>query len=88
MESMILKPKKELKTVMFIIWVVVMIIGIASLTPPFIFIPEIEGKLVFGILLVIFLTVMVLFGLWIPAFFKSLEYCIDSEAVKMKKGVF
>ncbi|MFQ5917784.1 MAG: PH domain-containing protein [Candidatus Binatia bacterium] len=26
--------------------------------------------------------------LWIPAFYKSLEYIIDSDSVKIRKGVF
>jgi uncharacterized membrane protein YdbT with pleckstrin-like domain len=31
---------------------------------------------------------MPLILLWIPAFYKSLEYVIDSDSIKMKKGVF
>jgi uncharacterized membrane protein YdbT with pleckstrin-like domain len=31
---------------------------------------------------------MVSYLLWIPAFYRSLEYTVDSHSVKMEKGVF
>ena len=31
---------------------------------------------------------MVFIAFWIPAYFKTLEYILDDEAVKMNKGVF
>jgi len=88
MKSVMVKPEKELKTTMFIIWGIVLVAVLASLSPLIIFVPETSAKVVFGIFLIIFLLIMVLWALWIPAFYKTLEYYIDSEAVKMNRGVF
>ena len=88
MKSVMVKPEKELKTTMFIMWGIVLVAVLASLSPLIIFVPETSAKVVFGIFLIIFLLSMVLWALWIPAFYKTLEYYIDSEAIKMNRGVF
>lgn len=88
MESVMLKPEKEYKSIMFIVWGIVLVLVSICIMPLIIFIPEIEGKIIFSILLSIFLLVMVLWAFWIPAYFKTLEYSIDIEAIKMNRGVF
>ncbi len=88
MESVMIKPEEELKTTMFIVWGIVLVAVLASLLLLIIFVPETSVKVVFGIFLIIFLLIMVLWAFWIPAFYKTLEYYIDSEAVKMNSGVF
>ena len=88
MKPVMIKPEKELKTTMFIVWGIVLVAVLASLLLLIIFVPETSVKVVFGIFLIIFLLIMVLWAFWIPAFYKTLEYYIDSEAVKMNSGVF
>ena len=88
MESVMVKPEKEYKSILFIAWGIVVVLVTICIIPLIIFIPEVEAKIIFGILLSIFLLVMVLWAFWIPAYFKTLEYSIDIEAVKMNRGVF
>lgn len=88
MKPVMIKPEKELKTTMFIVWGIVLVAVLAFLSPLIIFVPETSAKVVLGIFLIIFLLIMVLWAFWIPAFYKTLEYYIDSEAVKMNRGVF
>ena len=88
MESVVLKPEKEYKSILFIIWGIVLILTSLLLVIMIIFIPENEAKIVFSIFLSVFWLVMLCIALWIPAYFKTLEYFIDYEAVKMNRGVF
>ena len=88
MKSLTVKPEKEHKTVMFIVWSIVLVCGLVFCIPFLLFVPDFVGKLIFGIILTIFLMVMALIALWTPVFFKTLEYCIESDAVKMNRGVF
>ncbi len=88
MKPLTVRPEKEHKTVMFVVWSIVLAIGLVICIPFLLFIPDYEGKLIFGILLIVFCVIMALYYIWIPAFFNTLEYSIDSEAVKMNRGVF
>jgi len=85
MESLELRPEKEQRTLWLITWGVIFIIG----TPLWIILPLIIGEniILFMVILFIWLIVMLLIVLWIPASFKALEYSIDSDGVKMKGGV-
>jgi len=73
---------------MFAVWSIILVSGLVFCIPFLLFIPDYEGKLIFGILLIVFCVIMALYYIWIPAFFNTLEYSIDSEAVKMNRGVF
>lgn len=88
MEPVILRPEREYLKLMFVIWSIVLCAVLAVTLPLTIFIPKTEAQIFFGIISTVFLAVMILNALWIPAFFKILEYGIDSEGVKMNKGVF
>ncbi|HDY86981.1 MAG TPA: PH domain-containing protein [bacterium] len=88
MESVVLKPEKEYKSVEFIVWGIILIIVSVFLMTMIIFIPDIEAKIIFSVLISVFWLVMVFIALWIPAYFKTLEYSINKEAVKMNRGVF
>jgi hypothetical protein len=46
--------------------------------------PLVLGILILGIWLILMLSVV----LYLPAFFRSLEYSIDPDAVRLRKGVF
>jgi len=84
MEAVSIKPKKEQKTLWFIYWVVPFVFGIVL----WLILMLIVDILIFGLFMVGWLIIMLPILIWIPAFFRSLEYSIDNEAVKIKKGVF
>jgi len=88
MEPIVIKPEKEYKTVMYIVWSIILMAGMTSLIPLIVFIPDIAGKVVFAVILVIFVIIVCLFVLWIKAYYKTLEYSIESESLKMSCGVF
>ena len=88
MKPLTVRPEKEHRTVMFAVWSIILVSGFVFCIPFLLFIPDYEGKLIFGILLIVFCVIMALYYIWIPAFFNTLEYNIDSEAVKMNRGVF
>ncbi len=84
MEPIVVRPEKEQRTMWFIGWgisfVLGLVLGVVLLLT--------VDKLFFGLCLVGWLILMSLILLWIPAFYKSLEYIIDSDSVKMRQGVF
>lgn len=84
MEPIVLKPENEQKTLWIIDWAIPFVIGLIVLVILALF----AERVVFGICLAGWLIVMLLILLWIPAFYKSLEYIIDSDSVKAKAGVF
>ena len=85
MEKITLRPEKEQRTLWFITWVIVFVIG----TPLWIVTPFFVGGIIifFGVFLFIWLVIMILVAIWIPAAFKALEYTIDDDGVKMHGGV-
>lgn len=85
MEKLTLKPEKEQRTLWFITLVIVFVIG----TPFWIVVPFFAGEIVilFGVFLFIWVVIMILVAIWIPAAFKALEYTIDDDGVKMNGGV-
>jgi len=85
MEKLTLRPEKEQRTLWFITWTAVFVIG----TPLWIVTLFFAGEIVilFGIFLFIWLAIMILAAIWIPAAFKALEYTIDDDGVKMHGGV-
>ncbi len=85
MSPIIVKPEPKLKALWqatnLILFVIVLLI------PVIMAIVSKETTVVLwfgGIIIFIFLLV----AIYIPAFFKTLEYTIDAEGVKLKKGVF
>jgi hypothetical protein len=84
MEAIFVKPEKEQKTLWFVGWAVPFVLGLAL----WVILLLTIDKLIFGLCVVGWLILMVPILLWIPAFYRSLEYIVDSDSVKMKKGVF
>jgi hypothetical protein len=84
MEAISIIPKKEQKNLWFIYWVIPFVFGLVL----WLILMLIVDKLIFGLFIVGWLIIMLPILIWIPAFFRSLEYSIDNEAVKIKKGVF
>ena len=85
MEKLSLKPEKEQRTLWFITWVIIFVI----VTPFWIVTPFFAREIIifFSVFLFIWLVIMILTAIWIPAAFKALEYTIDEDGVKMKGGV-
>ena len=85
MEKLTLKPEREQRTLWFITWVIVFVV----VTPFWIVTPFFVGDILifFGVFLFIWLVIMILVAIWIPAAFKALEYTIDDDGVKMHGGV-
>jgi len=85
MEKLTLKPEKEQRTLWFITLAIVFVIG----TPFWIVVPFFAGEIVilFGVFLFVWVVIMILVAIWIPAAFKALEYTIDDDGVKMNGGV-
>jgi hypothetical protein len=52
------------------------------------FILEYPGNFILGLMIVGWLIVMLPILFWIPAFYRSLEYVIDNDSIKGKRGVF
>lgn len=83
MDTVKLKPEKELKTLWIITWVVLLVLGIIFLAVLSIeFTIRIVGASILG-----WIVIMIPVIIWIPAAFRALEYYIDDEGVKMKGGV-
>jgi uncharacterized protein len=85
MKPILVLPEKEQKSLWFIGWAITFILGLALCV---ILLATTIDKIIFSLCLVGWLMLMVPILLWIPAFYRSLEYIIDDDAVKMKKGVF
>jgi membrane protein YdbS with pleckstrin-like domain len=85
MEKLTLRPEKEQRTLWFISWVIVFVIG----TPFWIVTPffVVDILIFFGVFLFVWLVIMILVAIWIPAAFKALEYTIDDDGVKTSGGV-
>ena len=85
MEPILVKPEKEQKTLWFVGWAIPFILGLALWVILLLFTID---KLFFGLCAVGWLILMMPILLWMPAFYRSLEYVIDIDCVRMKKGVF
>ncbi len=89
MERIEFGPEKEQKTLWFIGWLIVFIIVMVPLVILYLLVPPREvpkWAWTFGMLG--WVVLMGLIALWIPVFYRSLQYVIDSDGVRMKKGVF
>ncbi len=86
------KPEKELRTVWFIVWLItyllVMICAMIPWLAEAVFGARIDGSVATFIMAVSFTLVGLSILAWLPAYFRSLEYRIDADAVRGKRGVF
>ncbi len=89
MERIEVKPEKEQMAMWFIGWGIPAVIGVIIWSILITYVPASEiPKVIWILLLVVFTLVMVLIAIWIPAFYRSLNYIIEDDCVKMLKGVF
>lgn len=88
METIDIKPEQELKSLFYIymtpVFIPVVILGavlaFAEIDPP--------GTVVIPLFIGLFLLIAFLLAIWIPAFYRSLEYSIDEDAIRCNSGVF
>ncbi len=88
MESNIIKPEQEYKTILYIEWGIFSFILLAIMLSLTIFIPDKTGSLVFGIMTLVCVIFMACLLPLIPATYRNLEYAVTDEAVIMKRGIF
>ncbi|MDD3819417.1 MAG: PH domain-containing protein [Actinomycetota bacterium] len=83
METIKIKPEKELKTLWLITWTIWLVAGVLLLTP--LFFIGIESWIALTSI-VVYILILIPVLIWINAAFNAIEYCIDDEGVKMKGG--
>ena len=86
MEKLEFKPEIEQRTLWFLTWVILLVLGTPAWLIPIFFIRG-EGIFFFIFFLAIWLIAMIIIPIWIPAAFRALEYTIDEDGVKMSGGV-
>ncbi len=87
METIEIRPVKEQQTMWLVIWAIWSVAGLALWLVLLLTVPEEDARLFFIICLAVTVVVIGLILVWIPAFYRSLEYEICSDSVKMKSGV-
>ena len=87
MDKKIIKPQTQLKSMWVLGWTIQFILYSLMLLA-FVLFLEYDANLVLGIVMGCVLFIMLLILMWIPAFYRSLEYSIDTDSVSGKKGVF
>jgi membrane protein YdbS with pleckstrin-like domain len=83
MDALTFRPEPQQKTLWYVVWGIVFAPGTLVLL-----LLLLANPVLFGVLLVLWLVVMVLILLWIPAFYGSISYSIESDAVRGQAGVF
>ena len=86
MESIVIKPEKEQRTLWILCGVFWFMLGLVALIVLMVAAGG-EAVIVFGIILWAELIAMLLTLIWIPAFHASLQYVIDDDTVKAQGGV-
>jgi uncharacterized protein len=86
MERMEFRPEIAQRKLWYITWVIVFVLGTPSWLVPLFFIDG-EGFIFTAAILAVWLIVMILVLIWIPAAFRALEYEIDEDGIKMSAGV-
>ncbi len=83
MDTLTLQPEKGQRTLWYVNWIIVSAIG-----TPVLLLLLLANPVVFGLVLMVWLLVMVLLLLWIPAYYNSISYAIEDDAVRGQAGVF
>lgn len=87
MEPMVVKPRKALRTIWLISWAIPFTLGLLLCLILAIFLPSPHNTVLpvgLGMILAISLPV----PLWISAYYRSIEWIVDDEVIKAKKGIF
>ena len=86
------KPVETLRTFWLTVWFIWLFIGLLLGAVPAllqtVFALEIQGVLPSVIAIAALLVIMLPIGVWLPAYYRSIEYRIDTDSVRSTKGVF
>jgi membrane protein YdbS with pleckstrin-like domain len=86
------KPEQELRTVWMVVWLItycaVLVAALSPWAAETVFGARIEGLIPTIIMIASFTAVMAPILVWIPAYYRSLEYRIEADAIRGKRGVF
>ena len=92
MDDKTFKPVGTLRTFWLTVWIIWLLVGLLLGATPVllqtVFDLQIRGLLPSIITIVTLLVFMIPTGIWLPAYHRSIEYGIDSESVRSKRGVF
>lgn len=92
MEGTTFKPVGALRSFWLTVWLVWLIVGLLLGAVPAmlqtLFGLQIQGVLPSIISIAALLVIMLPIGVWLPAYYRSIDYLIDSESVRSNKGVF
>lgn len=92
MEGKTFKPVIELRSFWVTVWFVWLLAGLLLGITPYllqtIFGLPIQGAVPSFITIAALLLFMIPTGIWLPAYYRSIEYRIDTESVRSKRGVF
>jgi membrane protein YdbS with pleckstrin-like domain len=83
MDTLTLQPEKAQRTLWYVNWIIVSTLGTFILL-----LLLLANAVVFGLILILWLLVMVLILVWIPAYYDSISYAIEDDAVRGQSGVF
>jgi membrane protein YdbS with pleckstrin-like domain len=83
MDALTLRPETQQRALWYVVWGIVFAPGTLVLL-----LLLLANAVVFGLLLVLWLVVMVLILRWIPAYYRSISYSIENDAVRGQAGVF
>lgn len=85
MENLVIKPETSLRSLWQLINMLIFIPALALLV--LLVLLGVE-PIIMGFVLIIVFVFFFLFLLYVPAYYNTLEYVIDKDALRMKKGVF
>jgi membrane protein YdbS with pleckstrin-like domain len=92
MDGTAFRPVEALRTFWLTVWLVWLFIGLLLGAVPAIlqtlFGLQIQGILPSIITIAALLVIMLTIGVWLPAYYRSIEYGIDAESVRSSRGVF
>jgi membrane protein YdbS with pleckstrin-like domain len=92
MDDKACRPVEALRTFWLTVWLVWLFVGLLLGAVPALlqtmFGLQIQGILPSVITIAALLVIMLPIGVWLPAYYRSIEYRIDSESVRSRRGVF
>jgi len=88
MGTLMVKPDPNLKKIWYLCWSVFFVILAAGDYLLIALVKEPDARLILGIMVSALVAVCLLILPYIPAYFRSLEYHVEDDAVTGKKGVF
>ena len=83
METLNLRPDKAQKILWYLDWFIVFLVGTVVMV-----LVTFAHWAIFAVVLIVWLIIMVLSLLWISAYYRSINYAIEEDAIRGEIGVF